>query len=263
MPKLQTLTAADFATKKIPGSAFGWSAIKTDHLGASKYTLVHLVYDNSGSVTVFAPQIRAAAEQSLLGMQRDKSTVNNVLIRQITFGLRIKEINPFNLAKLIDPKEIVNALTCDEDGTLAFDAIDHAIKVTHGEAKDLRDKEYGVNAVIIMMTDGCDNGSTLQSGKSARASLDLLRGAELVESIKTILVKVNVKDPYVSDALDRFAADVGFDQVEDVELIKDKHIARLAGLISKSVTSTAQSNGTGGPSKNVVMDPASEDEPSF
>ena len=103
--------------------------------------------------------------------------------------------------------------------------------------------DYGVNGIVCVVTDGKDECSTL-AARDVKAALERAMSSESLESLVSILIGVNVQDPTVSDYLRRFKDEVGFTQYVEAKDASPKTLAKLAGFISKSVSSQSQSLGT-------------------
>jgi uncharacterized protein YegL len=73
----------------------------------------------------------------------------------------------------------------------------------------------------------------------------------MVESLLSILVKVNVTDSLCSSKLDEFKDKGKFDQVIDVGDANSKNMAKLAKFVSKSISSQSKSLGSNNASQTL------------
>ena len=80
---------------------------------------------------------------------------------------------------------------------------------------------------------------------------------ECLESIAVILLKVGAGDPEAAIALDAFAKDAEITQFEDLTTLFQKlspegALAKIAGFVSRSISSTSQSlaNGSASPTSS-------------
>jgi len=75
----------------------------------------------------------------------------------------------------------------------------------------------------------------------------------VLESLITVLIGINVQDPEVSRALNDLKANGGFTQYVEAKDASPKTLARVAGFISKSISSQSQSIGSGAASQPIVF----------
>ena len=246
MPRL----GAEFVTQTIGGSGFTFSGVRVDTLGATDYTLVTLMIDVSGSVGNFAAALLEMLRNAILGAKKSPRS-DNILVRVCVFSSMhpkgLLELHGFKPLQDIDPVNDYRVLKTG-GGTPLLIATFSALGATNAYAKTLRDQDFGVNAILYVITDGCDTdgGVTMQmiADEQERA-----RTAEELESLVTILVGVN--DGYYRQMLEDFARDAGFTSYVPVGDATVGRLAKLGGFISHSVSSTAQAQGTGGPSQNI------------
>jgi len=122
--------------------------------------------------------------------------------------------------------------------TALYDAVLNAVAATRMYGEDLVNQDYDVNSVIYITTDGEDNQSTFTPAK-IKTELDQLLKDEKVESITTVLVDMSSSD------LSKFQKDAGLTQLIKMGDISSGKLSKLAGFVSKSISSTSQSLGTG------------------
>jgi hypothetical protein len=129
-----------------------------------------------------------------------------------------------------------------------YDAAENGIAATGTYAKDLFRHNFAVNGIVFVITDGEDNSSKL-SPKHIRKKLAEIAKDESLESLVTVLVGVNVKDPAMSRYLTDFHAKAGFTQYVELENADPATLARLADFLSRSILSQSVALGTGGASR--------------
>src|SRR2546427_9723074 len=105
MPKLMDIDLDQLTT----GSHYKFSATKIDALGASEYTLAHLVVDESGSVAGFKPELEKAM---LIAKQacEESPRAENLLLRATAFSGTVRELHGFKLLNSIQDCEYLGAL---------------------------------------------------------------------------------------------------------------------------------------------------------
>lgn len=233
------------------GNNFKFSAIKTEHLGASEYTLVNIGVDTTGSVSGFEKDLKScliAAVESC----RKSPRADNLLIRVFTFNSSlsdsgIQELHGFKPLSEIDSKDYQDF----QPGgmTNLYDAAYAMIGSSHEYAKQLTKDDFPNNVINIAITDGADNASTMNVGAVKKAIADLVK-SEDTESCVNILVGVN--DTSCQSYLDKFKNEGGFDNYIPTGDVTPTKLAKLANFISQSISSQSQSLGTGGPSKTIA-----------
>lgn len=231
-------------------TSFGYSATKLDELGASEYTLVTIVVDKSGSVGGFQSPMEACIKEAVKACKLSPRA-DNLMIRVVFFNGTLEEIHGYKLLQNCNPDDY-NGILQTYGGTALFDATKTSIDATVDYAKTLGDNDFGVNAIVIVITDGDDNSSTYSAAecqKSVQAAIQ----SEVLESIRTILIGVNTSNGWVKDYLKKFKDEANIDQYEDVATADSKTLAKLADFISKSISAQSQSLGTGGPSQQISL----------
>ena len=110
----------------------------------------------------------------------------------------------------------------------------------------LFDQDYLVNAITFVITDGEENSSRI-GAKMVMDEISKGVGGEYLESSSVVLVGINASSCAAS--LDNLKNQLGITQFVDAGNATPQRMAKLAGYVSKSVSSTANVLGTGGPSK--------------
>ncbi len=232
------------------GSGFGFSGVKTDDLGASEYTLVGIAADRSGSVSGFAQEIEGCIKSSIEGCQKSPRA-DNLLLRTLTFESHRQELHGFRPLVECSPNKY-NGIIQIGGATVLYDASVDLIDSLATYGKHLQGQEYTANAIAVVLTDGMDQGSKLTANEVKQA-IARARQGESLESIMTILIGINVNNAAVSQYLQNFKTDAGFDQYVEAKDASAKTFAKIAGFISKSVSSQSQALGTGGPSQLITF----------
>lgn len=234
---------------------FKFSAIEMDNLGATEYTIVNTLFDETGSVCDFKDELEKCMKlihESC--MKHPKS--ENLLLRTAVFssnwgGDQIRELHGFTLLDAIDTSVYV----VDPDGgTPLYDAALDCVETTHAYAKTLSDQEYFCNSIFFVVTDGGENCSRIATMSKIRNSLQDMRKTEDLESVKAILIGVNDTEPSLKQLLESFKDEAGFDDYISLGDVTPSKLAKLAQWISQSISSTSQALGSGGASTNVNFD---------
>lgn len=234
----------------LTGQPYGYSAADLSDLGASEYTLVTIVVDESGSTAGFKDPMEKCIRQVVDSCKLSPRS-DYLMIRLVAFDHNMREIHGF---KMLGDCDLTDYDDCLRPGgsTLLFESAQNAIQATAAYGKDLDENDYAVNAIVFIITDGMDN----ESGSITSASVgDALKQAmmdEHLESIMSVLIGVGVGHyAGVSTYLDDFKNDAGFDQYVEIKDADKKTLAKLGGFISQSVVSQSSSLGTGSKSQKL------------
>ncbi len=234
---------------KIPGGNFTFSAIRTEHLGASEYTLVTIAVDITGSVDGFEDQLRQCLITAVNSCKKSPRS-DNLLIRVILFSSSlqggIKELHGFKPLAEINPDDYENFNP--GGGTPLVDATYSAIGATNAYSKTLYDDDFRNNAIVFIITDGDDNASVMKSSAIKKEIEKGIKG-EFLESMVSILIGINAAQ-YLTE-LQSFQIEAGLDQFIDAGDVSERKLAKLADFVSQSVSSQSQAVGTGGASQNI------------
>jgi len=230
---------------------FGFSAVRLDELGATEYTLATIVVDTSGSVHSFQSDLEKTLKEAVRALQYSPRA-DNLMLRVLKFDSHHEEVHGFKLLENINLSDYDGVLQCG-GATSLFDASVDGIEAIKNYGKQLNSQDVDVNGIVIVLTDGDDNSSSL-GGQSVGKAKQACLNEEALESILSILVAVNVQESYFKQFLDQFNTDGKFDQLVELASADAKTLARLGNFISKSVSSQSQSLGTGGPSQTLDFD---------
>lgn len=229
---------------------FGFSGAKLDDLGSSEYTLVVIAADRSGSVSGFQKDMEAALKEITKACQ-SSPRADNLLLRYLTFDSGIDEVHGF--------KPLADCNVDDYDGSLQpggktalYDASVNAIESVSNYGKQLMDQDYDVNAIVFVITDGDNNNSAMTLPKVKTALSKAVTG-ETLESLVSILIGVNIKEPNISQLLRDFHSQAGFTQYEELANATKSNLAKLAQFVSKSISSQSQALGSGQASKQITF----------
>jgi uncharacterized protein YegL len=240
------LLGGDMEESNIQGSNYSFSAKRIGTLEASEYTLVVLACDVSGSVGPFKQEMEGCIKEVVKACGKSPRA-DNLMLRFVVFDDSVDEIHGFKPLSECNADDYDNTLT-PGGMTALYDASQGAIQSTVQYGKSLTEQDFDCNAIVICITDGMDNRSTLQTSHVKEA----LAGAvtsESVESMVSILVGVNVGNPQISGYLDGFSKGAGFTQYVEIENADATSLGKLAEFVSSSVSAQSQALGTGGPSQ--------------
>ena len=235
-------------------SNFQFSGVGIAHLDASEYTLATIVVDTSGSVDGWQDKLSDCIKE-IVKSCRKAPRAENLLVRVTTFADRVQELHGFQELGSIN-LNIYGALN-PVGGTALFDAIQESVDASITYATQLSAKDYLVNAVVYVLTDGDNNSgrSTVASIKKSIQSTS--KGEKHLESLAVILVGVGYDaNPQY---LDKVKKDANITQFVDMTKLFASQspagaLAKLAGFVSKSVSTTSQAlqSGNSRPTSSVL-----------
>lgn len=235
----------DFNLPIVGGGAFNFSATKPEILErmSNEYTLVTISVDVSGSVTYFADELLETVKSVVKACKKSPNS-EKLILRLVSFNSSVMEVHGFLRLDDIDPDDY-QALQCG-GGTALFDAVHESLGAVLSYSKNLYARDMDVNSINFCITDGVDNSSTMTS----RTIKDLVEKAtigEELESMLTILVGINIDD--CKSELENFKNEANLTEFIDVGSATPQRLAKLANFVSKSISSTSASLGTGGGSQ--------------
>lgn len=232
----------------LAGTGYGFSARRIEDLGASEYTLCVIACDTSGSVAAFQGELERAVKEVVKTCRRSPRA-DNLMLRLVTFDDDVKEQHGFRPLTECDLDKYDG---CVRIGgmTALYDAAVNGVRSVVAYGEQLTRQDYGVNAVVFVLTDGGDNKSKLTPDEIRRAVDEAVKG-EALESILTVLIGVNVQDAQISQYLKALQRSARFDQYVELKDANEKTLAKLARFVSHSISSQSQALGTGGPSRSV------------
>lgn len=223
---------------------FQYSAVDMDELGATEYTLVNILADNTPSIEEFVPDLEKSIV-SVIDSCRKHPRSENILIRVALFDSRngIKEIHGFSPLSSIDTdnyKLHPAGMTNLNDAT--FDSIetvkDYAERLINGNTVD------NLNTVFFVITDGMENDSkTILNVSKIKDMMTQIRQSKDLESTMSILIGVN--DSQCSADLKEFKKEAGFSYYKEMGDATPDALAALGCFTSQLIGSTSIVLGSG------------------
>lgn len=253
MPSL--IDDGEFSTEShnIGGSNYSFTAARITDLGATEYTLVTIAIDVTGSVTLFADQLRQSLVTAVESCKKSDRR-DNLLVRVVEFSTRydqpyVRELHGFVPVLSID----TTAYPAFKPGgaTPLYDAAYDCLGATAEYARKLSDEEYPTNAICFLVTDGGETGHSTATAKMIADTATQLRVGEELESVISILVGINTQSAGVADALKSFKDEAGLTHFIDAGEATPQKLAQMAEFVSQSISSQSQALGTGGPSQHI------------
>lgn len=243
----------------LPASAFTFSGAAMDQLtnGSSKYTLATIVVDVSSSVFSFKDTIEALLAEIVEACKKDPAA-DTLMVRVVTFNHNVSELHGFKLLGTVNVGDYKGKIW-PAGSTHLFDAMASSLEAAERYGEQLLKQAYMSNAVTFVITDGMDSGTGLTGPNEVKALTLRIRKNELLESSMTILLGLT-DDPKLTTYLAEAEKNCGFDKsmvigtfsVGGPSVNKGK-LAKLAGFVAHSVSTTAAALGTGGPSKSIAQ----------
>lgn len=229
-------------------SNFQYSAARIDDLTAPEYTIVTLIVDESGSTVPFRDEMEKCIKSIVLAC-RQSPRADYLLLRLVAFSTTDREVHGYKLLETCDLDDY-NDVFRDSGTTLLFDTVKKSVDALGDYARQLRTSDYGVNGIVIVMTDGLNTHGSYSPQDVGNALKNSIT-SESLESLISILVGVNLHDKLMSDKLDEFSTEAGFDRFVSLTDASPTTLAKLAEFVSKSIASQSQAIGTGGPSQAI------------
>lgn len=221
------------------GTNFGFSATRIDQLGAAEYTLVTITVDVSGSVMPFAREMENMIKTVVKACGKSPRA-DNLMLRLVSFNHVVQEIHGFKLLQDCNPSDYDNILN-PSGMTALYDAQIATLEAEYAYGKNLTDNDFLVNAVNFTITDGDDNGSQFSRDKVRQLHQSPVQ-QEILESVNNILIGVNAVS--CSRYLQQYRTEAAFDQYVECGA-SEAELAKLAQFVSKSISATSSSLGTG------------------
>lgn len=251
MPRLGTDSSMD--VNKLAGvQGFSFSAVRTEHLGATEYTIVTIAVDESGSVYGFEKELLDSLIAAVEACKKSPRS-DNLLLRVVKFSTSLNEgvleVHGFKPLTEIDPVQDYQSLN-PGGGTPLYDATFASVAATVSYAEKLTEDDFLVNGIVFLITDGmeCTYRSIANPSMIKKEILKSIRG-ESIESLLTVLIGINAMD--YSHELQKFQSEAGIDKYIDAGEATKGKLAKLADFVAQSVSSQSQALGTGGPSQNI------------
>jgi len=236
---------------RVPGSTFMFSAVRPQDLGATEYTLVVYVEDDTGSVNSFASELLTCKKEAIRSCLKSPKS-GNLLVRNTQFSNKqVREIHGYKLLTTIDPDTEYN-LSNPDGGTPLYDATYEAIGSITSYADQLAKLDILVNGIIFVITDGDDNQSKC-TPSMIRQQMEQVKKSEQLESLMVVLIGVNTQERSLAYKLETFQQDTALTGYIDIQNANKASLAKLAGFVSKSISSQSQSLGSGAVSQLLTI----------
>lgn len=230
-------------------SNYQFSAIKIDELGSSEYTLATILVDTSSSLFGQEKELENMVKAAVEACQHDNNPRSeNMMLRLVSFNdFETEEhgFKPINTINLDDYTGLIKT----NGMTLLYDSTCNAIEATSNYGDVLFKQDYLANGIIFIITDGMDNRSSF-GPVQVKNLIEKIRKSEQLDSIAIILIGI-AADVRVQKYLTDFKNDGELDKYIEMGEVTPQKLAKLAGYISKSISSTSQVLGTGGKSKSL------------
>jgi len=229
---------------------YGYSGTRIDDLDASEYTLVSLLYDKSGSTSGFRQEMKEATEKVIDACSKSPRA-DNLMLRLCEFDHHFRELHGFKRLATIQKGDYDELANTGGGMTALYDASENAISATEAYGKSLMENDFDVNGILFVITDGCDNQSTM-TRNSVKQALESAVRSESLESLVSVLIGVNLH-PEADAWLQDFHKEAGFTQYINIGDATPQKLAKLAEFVSKSISAQSQSLGSGGPSQTLTF----------
>ena len=222
---------------------FQYSAIEMDDLGATEYTLVNILVDETPSIHAFKSDMEKCI-QTVIGACKKHPKSENLLIRVAKFNSHqgIREIHGFSpITSLSDNYSLTpNGMTNLFDA--AYDSIDtvkdYAQRLIQSGNIDC------LNTVFFVITDGEENDSEkIRNSSDIGELMNDIRQSKDLESTTSILIGVN--DSQCKQYLDDFHQQASFSYYKSMGEATPDILAELAGFMYNLVSSTSMLLGSG------------------
>ena len=228
-------------------SNFGFSAVPVDALESDEQTLTVIALDRSGSIYGFKDQL-VLAYQEIIRACRQNPRSESLVVRATSFGSDLNEEHGFVGVNSIDE----NSFDLRIGGATALsDAALDAIETIETYGKQLGDMDYLINGLVVIVTDGGENSSRVANEGKIKAAIERMRKDESLESLKGILIGLGCDSD--RQYYEAYSQNCGFDQCVHITDTSAKGIAKMGDFVSRSISSSSQALGSGGPSQNLVV----------
>lgn len=238
----------DDTMEEIVSSNYKFSVVKVDELGSTEQTLVTIVVDKSGSLHGHDRELEKMISEAVSSCKKS-SRAESIIVRVVAFDNRETEIHGFRQLNSIDVDNDYSNVISTGGGTALYDAAHNSILATRDYGKMLVDQDFAANAIVFLITDGCDEHSSL-TANSVKKVVEDTRKSEMLDSVAVVLVGMTTGS-YATQRLDDFKNTAELDEYIEMGEVTSQKLAKLAGYVSNSVSSTSQALGTGGPSQSL------------
>lgn len=102
------MTDSQMISHSLSGEHYGFSAIDLNELGATRYTLVTIVVDESPSVSSFKKEMEECIKNTI---ESCKGTyADYLLVRVVAFNSNLREIHGFKMLQDCSPSDKANKI---------------------------------------------------------------------------------------------------------------------------------------------------------
>ncbi len=163
------------------------------------------------------------------------------MLRVVGFDQRVEEIHGFLALASCSARDYHSVVSRLGGTTALFDASHNALASLAAYGRELTGAGFAVNAMLFVITDGCDNASKTTAADVAAALIDAQIGAG-IESIVSVLVAVGAAE---TSELRRFATDARIGQCIELPQADPASLARLSSFVSRSISLQSRALGSG------------------
>lgn len=244
-------------THQVGTSNFSFNGARIEDLGASEYTLVGVVGDETGSTAAFKDELRKMLVTAIEACKRSPRS-DNLLARVTSFSTAyssggVNEWHGFTPLSDIDPQQYREFTP--RGATPLYDATYDAVHAMAEYGGELTKNDFLVNGILFVITDGVEGdwtGNPVSSTTPAMIARIVreVRQQEKLESLIIVLIGINAGQ-YASH-MQAFRHEAELDQYIDAGEATSGKLAKLAAFVSQSVSSQSQALGTGGPSQAIA-----------
>jgi len=248
MPRFNMSNDDDSSMEQIAASNYGFSAVRVDELGSTEQTLVTIAVDKSGSLHGFDRDLEKMISEAVKSCKKS-DRAESIIVRVVAFDSKEHEIHGFKPLASIDADADYDGVINTGGLTSLYDTAHNSVLSTAKYGKMLVDQDFAANGIIFVITDGCDVSSTSTTSTVAQA-VQKSRKDEELDSIAIVLIGM-ASDQMTKDNLNMFKSESALDEYIEMGDVTSQKLAKLAGYVSRSVSSTSQALGTGGPSQSL------------
>jgi uncharacterized protein YegL len=231
-------------------SGYSYSGKDVGKLGATEYTLVSIQVDGSGSVSDFKADLEKALK-SCVDACRKSPEAEKILVRLVIFNDGLVEVHGFVPLQDIDIDKYKGIIS-PSGMTALCDATLDSIEAVQHYAEHLTEMDFNCNGIVFVITDGCENASRIATNAKIKGFVKVVKKAEKLESIRTVLVGVG-NETEVKAPLEQFQQECNLDQFIWVGEATPGKLAKLAEFISQSVSSQSKALGSGAASAPITF----------
>lgn len=244
-------TFKDMVENQAGLGTYGYTGQRIDpnEFGTNEMTLFTLVVDRSGSMSDFQDHLVECVKIAIRGCKKGPRP-ENIMVRVVDFGSNLHEIHGFRLLTEVKESDYDHVIRI-HGNTALCDAFENAISGTLDYGQQMSGKDFDVNGIIAVATDGFENDSDLKMHHVKEMLGKALKG-EYLESLVTILIGFGMTDNPDDEGnkqLELFKKETGIMQYEKVKDMTDESFAKVGRFISRSVSSQSVALNTGKPSE--------------